>query len=153
MLIQTTPVVKPLKLWQSRRIALSESMDPVEFCEIYVRSKAKGSNGYFSACCQEISRVTGVSVNTVKNWGGVEFSKAPVAARRALGHYHQTQQASAAFHRLTEICRKLLELQQVRRLAESQAMTERHNSDRRESDELAIQIRELEQSMAEIVDL
>ena len=147
MTFQTIPVVKSPKLWQARKITVLGAMDPIKFCRIYVL-KDPEENGYFSACCREISRVTGAPYNTVKNWGD-RFQKMPTVAKQALFHFHQSRKAVIAFDELAGLCQELLEAEQVQRLSEGQAMAERHSRDRARSDELAIRLRALKKSLDE----
>ncbi len=51
-------------------------LEPMEFCQRWVKSPTSGERGYHAACVRELAKACGISELTVKGWGQ-NFQKYP----------------------------------------------------------------------------
>lgn len=65
-------------------------MEPLEFCRQYVDVPPE-ARGFYTACCRELAKATGLSIRSVQNWGS-DFSRRPRYVLSILGKEHVIRQ-------------------------------------------------------------
>lgn len=89
---------------KQRQIAqLAETpLEPLEFCQRWVKCPAPGERGYQAACVRELARACGISKLTVKGWGQ-NFQKRPSQIPNMLRVVDMLRQILPHFERFEQI--------------------------------------------------
>lgn len=73
-------------------------LEPIEFCQRWVRFPAPGERGYQSACVRELAKVCGVTERTVERWG-TNFERRPETILTLLRNVDLRRQMTPYFER------------------------------------------------------
>lgn len=87
-------------------------MEPLEYCELYVKTSKPGKRGYRAACAKALSEATFgfYSQQTIlKKWGG-QFERRPDAALKVLEIAHTLNYLNIVLEQIQVLITKLLEL-------------------------------------------